>query len=128
MAMSDYLEDELVNHVLRNTAFTSPTNVYVALFTTDPTDADTGTEVATASYAREVVTDFSAPSDGATSNGSEIAFTQATESWGTISHIGIYDANTTGNLLFHGSLSVSKAVDTNDTFKIALGDLDITLS
>ncbi len=126
--MSDYLEDELVNHVLRNTEYTSPTSVYVALFTSDPTDAASGTEVATASYAREVVADFSAPSDGATSNGSEIAFAQATESWGTITHIGVYDATSNGNLLFHGALSVSKAVDTNDTFKIALGDLDITLS
>ena len=128
MATSDYLENALVNHVLRNTALTSPVTVYLALFTADPTDANvTANEVATASYARVAIT-FTAPADGATENTAELAFAQATESWGTITHIGVYDASTIGNLLYHGALSASKAVDLNDTFKIATGDLDITLS
>lgn len=127
MATSNYLENKLIDHVLRNTALTSPTTVYLALYTTDPTDADTGTEVAGASYARQAVT-FGAGVDGATSNTLEIAFPQATESWGTITHVGVRDALTVGNLLYHGILSAPKAVGINDTFKIAIGDLDITLS
>jgi len=127
MATSNYLENKLVDHVLRNTAYTSPTTVYVALFTDDPTDADTGTEVATASYDRQSVT-FSAPSNGATSNSAEVAWDTATESWGTITHIGVYDALTTGNLLYHGPLSESLEVLTDNVFKIAVGDLDATLS
>jgi len=128
MATSDYLENALVNHVLRNTALTSPITVHLALFNANPTDANiTANEVATASYARQTVT-FTNPVDGATDNTAEIAFAQATESWGNVTHIGIYDASTLGNLLYHGALSVAKTVDTNDTFKISAGNLDITLS
>ncbi len=122
MAMSDYLEAATINDNLR------AGDVYIALFTTDPTDADTGTEVATASYAREAVSDFEAPADGVTQNATEISFTQATESWGTVTHAGIYDTLTNGNLLFHGALSASKTIDTNDTFKIAASGFSVTVS
>lgn len=128
-ALSNYLENALVNHILRNTAYTSPgTSIYVALFTTDPTDADTGTEVSGGSYAREQVTAWDAPSDGATANTNDIVFTTATASWGTITHVGIYDAATVGNLLFHGALTASRDVGNGVTFTIAAGDLDITLA
>lgn len=127
-AFSNYLENALVNHVLRNTPYTSPgTSIYVALFTTDPTDAGSGTEVSGGSYAREQVTAWDAPSNGATANTSDIVFTTATASWGTISHVGVYDAATVGNLLFHGPLSASKDVGNGVTFTIAAGDLDIVL-
>ena len=127
MATSNYLENILVDAVLRDVDYVSPASVWLALFTDDPTDAGSGTEVATASYGRVQIT-FIAPTDGTTSNSAELAFAQATESWGTITHIGVYDAETVGNLLYHGVLSASKAIDINDTFKVALGDLDITLS
>ena len=127
MATSDYLEEKLVNHTLRNITYTSPVTVYLALFTTDPTDAGTGTEVATASYSRQVVT-FTVPIDGSTENTAEISFAQATESWGNVSHIGVHDALTLGNLLYHGALTVVVAVSLDDIFKIAIGDLDITLT
>ena len=127
MATSNYLENKLVDQVLRSIQMTTPASVWLALFTTDPTDADTGTEVAAASYGRQQVT-FAAGVDGATSNAGEIAFAQATESWGDISHIGVYDAETIGNLLYHGVLAATKTVDLNDTFKVADGNLDITLS
>jgi hypothetical protein len=128
-ALSNYLENELIDHVLRNTPYTSPgTDVWVALYTDDPTDADTGTEVSGGSYARVQVTAWDAPSDGDTENTNEIAFAQATANWGTVTHVGIRDASTAGNLLWHGSLTASKTVNDGDTFKIAAGDLDVTLA
>lgn len=125
--MSNYLENALINATLRNTTYTSPSTVYVGLFTTDPTDAGTGTEVSGGSYARVAVT-FGAPSNGVSTNSAAVEFAQATGSWGTVTHIGILDALTTGNLLYHTALDVSKAIDTGDIFKIAIGSLSVTLT
>lgn len=125
--MSNYLENALINATLRNTSYTSPATVYVGLFTTDPTDAGTGTEVSGGSYARVSVT-FGAPSNGVSTNSSAVEFAQATASWGTITHIGILDALTSGNLLYHTALDVSKTIDNGDIFKIAIGSLSVTLS
>lgn len=127
--MSNYLENALINATLRNTSYTSPTTVYVGLFTSDPTDAGSGTEVSTSgtSYARTAVT-FGAPSNGVTTSNADCTFPQATASWGTVTHIGIYDASTSGNLLYHTPLTTSKTIDTGDIFKIASGSLSVTLA
>jgi len=128
LVISNYLENALINHILRNTAYADPDSVYIALFTDDPTDADTGTEVSGGSYARKQLTGgFDAPASGATANTALIEFVTATAVWGLITHIGIYDAASGGNLLFHGQLDTSQQVDNGDTFKIAAGDLDIAL-
>lgn len=100
-ALSNYLENILINLILRNTPFTQPATVYLALYTSDPTDADTGMEVSGGSYARQAVS-FSAPTDGATSNSADIVFPEASALWGWIGWFGIRDALTAGNLLFHG--------------------------
>jgi hypothetical protein len=124
---SNYLENALINAVLRNTSYTSPTTVYVALFTSDPTDAGSGTEVSGGSYARTSIT-FGAPSNGVTTSNADCTFPQATASWGTVTHIGLYDASTSGNLLFHTPLDTSKTIDSGDIFKIASGSLTVTLA
>jgi hypothetical protein len=124
---SNYLEDALINATLRNTAYTSPTTVYVSLYTSDPTDADTGTEVSGGSYARTSVT-FDAPSNGVTQNSADVTFPTATASWGTVSHIGVHDASTSGNLLFHTPLDTAKTIDSGDIFKIETGNLTVTLA
>ena len=124
---SNYLENAVINAVLRNTTYTSPTTVYVGLYTTDPTDANSGTEVSGGSYARTVVT-FSAPSNGVTSNSADVEFPQATASWGSVTHIGLHDAASGGNLLFHTVLDTTKTIDSGDIFKIASGNLTVTLA
>jgi hypothetical protein len=126
--LSDYLENKIINHVLRNTAFTTPgTLVYVALHTADPTDAGTGTEVTGTGYTRVQVTAWDAAASRATQNTNAIAWSSAGSNWGTVSHIGIWDASSTGNLLFYGSLTTNKWVDSGVTFSIAAGDLDVSL-
>jgi len=124
---SNYLENALINAVLRNTSYTSPATVYVSLYTSDPTDADSGTEVSGGSYARTAVT-FGAPSNGVSTNSADVTFPTATASWGTVTHIGIHDASTSGNLLFHTPLDTSKTIDSGDIFKITTGNLSVTLS
>lgn len=125
--MSNYLENALINGTLRATTYTAPSTVYVALFTSDPTDAGSGTEVSGGSYARQSAT-FGAPSNGASVTTADITFPTATGNWGTVGWIGIYDALTTGNLLYHTALDASKTIETGDIFKISAGNLSVTLS
>ena len=124
---SNYLENALINAVLRATTYTSPATVYISLWTTDPTDAGSGTEVSGGSYARTSAT-FASPTNGVTTNSADITFPQATASWGTVGWIGINDASTSGNLLFHTALDTSKTIDSGDIFKIATGSLSVTLA
>jgi hypothetical protein len=126
-ALSNYLENALINATLRNTAYSSPATVYVGLFTTDPTDAGTGTEVTGGSYTRKAIT-FGAPSNGVSVNSVALEFDQATASWGTVTHFGILDASTSGNLLYHGALTTSKVIDNGDVFKFAISAVSVTLA
>ena len=127
--MSNYLENALINVTLRATSYTAPTTVYVALYTTDPTDADTGTEVSTSGtgYARTAVT-FAAPSNGVSTNSATVTFPTATAAFGTVTHIGLRDASTAGNLLYHTPLDTSKTIDAGDIFSITTGNLSVTLA
>lgn len=124
-AKSNYLENALLNHVLRNTALTSPTTVYVALFTVAPTDTGGGTEVSGGSYARQAVT-FGAPVSGTVANSGAVTFPTATANWGTIVAIGIFDALTVGNLLYYGNLTTSKVVDNGDQISFANGAITVS--
>jgi hypothetical protein len=125
--MSNFLENALINATLRATTYTSPATVYVSLWTTDPTDAGSGTEVSGGSYARTAVT-FGAPSNGVSTNSADVTFPTATASWGTVGWIGINDALSSGNLLYHSPLDASKTIDTGDIFKISTGNLSVTLA
>jgi hypothetical protein len=122
--LSDYLENKLIDHFLGTTTFTKPSAVYVALFTVAPDDAGGGTEVTGGSYARQTAT-FTAAASGATSNDSNIDFTNMPAA--TTVAIGIYDALTSGNLLLWGTLTANKTTDAGDTLRIATGDLDISI-
>ena len=125
--MSNFLENALINATLRATTYTSVATVYVSLWTSDPTDAGSGTEVSGGSYARQSVT-FGAPSSGLSTNSADVTFPTATGSWGTVGWIGINDAVSSGNLLYHTPLDVAKAITTGDVFKIATGNLSVELS
>ena len=127
---SDFLENEVLDHVLGNAAYTAPANVYIALFTVAPTDAGGGTEVTGGSYVRVTVannaTNWPAASSGAKSNGTEITFAEATANWGTVVAFAIFDAASAGNMLYWADLTVTKSVLTGDTAKFAVGGLDVT--
>ena len=131
-AFSDYLELAIADSTLRGIAFVEPTSVFVSLHSADPTDAG-GSEVTGTSYARVYVAAVTGSwtahgTGGPTDNVAAITFPQAGGSWGTATHVGLYDAASAGNLLYHGVLTASKAIGTNDTFEFAIGDLDITIA
>lgn len=125
-ALSNYLENKLLDLVLRKQSYTAH-DVYVGLFTSDPTDAGTGTEVSGGSYARQAVT-FASPSGGATSNTADIYFPAASAAWGTVTHFALFDAVTGGNILFHGILDIPKIINTADQFKFPQGYIIPSLS
>ena len=127
MSFSDTFETHVLNYVFTTTSVTRPTAWYVGLFTADPTVTGSGaTEISGNAYTRKAAT-FTVSGNAATTSGA-IEFTAATGSWGTISHIGIFDASSSGNLIAHSALSVSKAIGTGDVFRIPAGDIDITLN
>lgn len=119
-AMSDYLERELRKHIFRTGTFAKPSALYVALFTSDPTDAGTGTEVSGGGYTRIACNPGDAnwtaasATDGITTNAVAITFPQPSAAWGTVTHFGIFDAATGGNLLLHGPLIASRVVGPGD--------------
>jgi hypothetical protein len=129
---SNYLENALLDHALGGGDYTRPATVYVALYTAAPTDSGGGTEVSTSgtAYARvsttNNATNWPAASSGSKSNGTVITFPTATASWGTVVAFGIFDASTSGNLMYWGDLTVSKSVASGDTASFAVGTLTIT--
>jgi len=127
-ALSDFAEIKTLELFFKNTAYTAP-NAYMALFTDDPTDAGTGTEVTGNGYARvQIDTKMAAASSGQIVSNADITFPTASGgAFGTITHIGIYDASTAGNLLAHGALSASRVISDGDTFQINSGSLTITI-
>jgi hypothetical protein len=126
-AMSNYLENKVLDYVLRDTADWAPAAVYLALHTADPTDAGTGAECSGGSYARQAITFNAAHATAGTiDNSSAEEFTNMPAC--TVTHIGIWDAASSGNLLFHGAVSASKTVTSGDTISLAAGSLDITLA
>jgi len=127
-SFTDYLEDKILKHVFTNTAYTSPTTIYIGLFTAAPTDTGGGTEVSGSGYARKAGTFTVSGTGTLATNSAAIDFDAATSSWGTIVAIAVFDASTSGNMLAWADLTTSKTISTGDVLRIPSGDLDITLS
>lgn len=120
--MSDYLENALLDHVFNGVAYTSPA-LWLALFTTDPTDANSGTEVTGGSYARQTIS-FGAASSGQVQNDAQVSFADMPAT--TVTHAAIFDASTAGNMLVHGALSASRTTNSGDTFLFPVGNYTVT--
>lgn len=127
--MTDYLENELLDHAFgKGTAdFTSPPNLFVILYTAAPGETGGGTEVSGGSYARTAVT-FAAASGGNKSNTGAVTFPTATANWGDVSHFGIIDASSAGNLLMYSPLDTTRTVNNGDTLEFANAAITITFA
>ena len=126
MSFTNFLETEILDHVFAGAAYTAPGTLYLGLYTATPSDTGGGTELSGSAYARLAMA-MSVSGNTATNSAAE-EFATATGSWGTITHVGVFDAATSGNLMAYGTLSASKVVATGDVFRIPPGDLDITLT
>jgi len=125
MSKSNYLETQVLNHVLRNTAYSAPATVYMAVYTVAPTETGGGTEVSGNGYVRQPVT-FTAPAPDSCSNDADVTFPVATGDWGTIVAFGIFDAASAGNLLYYANLTASRDILTSDQFRVPSGQLIVT--
>ena len=130
MAISNWLENNLIDFLLRGQVFTPPTTVYVGLFITAPDDAGGGTEVTGGSYARVSracslvnfsgtqgpgTTAVSSGTSGTCSNNADITFPAPSANWGTVTHLAVFDAATGGNLLFYAPLASAKTINNGDS-------------
>jgi len=117
MSFSNYLETEILDHVFAGAAYTAPGTKYLALFTA-VADGETGsvTEVSGGGYARQSVA-FTT-SGNTTSNNAAVEFPTATGNYGTVTHVGVYDASTSGNLMAYAALSSNKTIETGDVFRV----------
>jgi hypothetical protein len=140
-AASNYLENKVLDHVLRNSSYTQPTGLWLALFKNTSGNAATNLEAGTltdeisgGSYARKNINvngtsgAFGAASGGVTTNTQTVTFDIATANWGTVTHIAIMDAATTGNVLFWGAVTTPKTIETGDTFQVTSGNLSVSLA
>jgi hypothetical protein len=125
MSFSNTYETIVLKWTFTTDSATRPTAWYIGLFTSDPGEASGGTEISGGAYVRKAAT-FSVTGDTAT-NTAAIEFDVATASWGTITHIAVFDASTGGNQIAYAALTTSKTIDTGDVLRIPAGDLDITL-
>ena len=141
-ALSDYLENKLVDHVFRGQAYTAPSTIYVALFTSACSDSAAGTEVSVGSYVRPGLaaslvnwagtqaaasTTASSGTSGTTSNNAAITFATPSAGWGTVTHIGLMDAVTSGNLLVCTALSTSKTINSGDAVSFPAASLTVQI-
>lgn len=128
--MSNYLEDKILKAIVGKETYTGG-NVWVALYTTAPTDEDLGLEVAGGSYARIQAT-FTTPvqvgGKATVENVEDITFPVATADWGTITYVGLRDAETGGNLLFHKVVNNPRTILTSDRVRFLQGELKIDMS
>lgn len=141
-AMSDYLENKIIDWLFRAQTFTTPAGLHIGLLTAAPSDTGGGTEVSGNAYARvnlapsltnwagtqaAASTTASTGTSGTTSNNSAVTFPTPTASWGTVTHFGIWDAATAGNLLFYGALNISKTINSGDTVTFPISTLSVQI-
>ena len=125
MSFTNFLETEILDHVFAGAAYTAPATLYLALYTAAPGETGGGTEVSGTGYARQTVAFTTA--GNTTSNNAAVEFPTAGASWGTVTHVGVFDALTAGNLMAYAALTTSKTIDSGDVFRVPNADLDITL-
>jgi len=126
MSLSNTYETHVLNYVFTTTSLTRPTAWYLALFTSDPTDAGSGTEISGNGYARQTAA-WTVSGNLATNSGA-IEYPPCTgNAWGTVTHVGVFTAATSGDLIVHSALTASKAVAVGDVLRVNAGEIDITL-
>lgn len=125
MSLSDYLEQQILDHLIGAATWTAPSSLYLALFTSDPGDDGSGTEVSGSGYARQEMA--MSRSGSVIDNDALESFAASGGNFGTVTHWGVFDAASGGNLLFHGALDTSRTINDGETGEAAAGAITLTL-
>jgi hypothetical protein len=127
-SFSNYLENATMGYLFNGAALSQPVT-WVSLFTTDPTESGSGTEVSTTAtgYNRIRSTGWTAASSGYIYNSTVVQYSTATGSWGTIQYFAVHDSSTAGNMLAYSSLTTSKTVAVGDSVAFSTGAISIQL-
>ena len=137
-AASNYLENKLLDHTLKygTAPYTGVATLYLALFTNTSTNAAANLEAGTltdeistsaTAYIRKAVT-FASASSGTSATNATVTFDAATANWGSITHVAVMDAVSSGNVLFYGAVTTAKTIESGDTFQVSRGNLTISLA
>jgi hypothetical protein len=126
--LSDFAEKLLLDWLMTTGTATRPTTWFLALYTAAPSDSGGGTQVSAGGYARQSLTFGAGATPGGTTSNTNTATFTATANWGTITHIGIFDASTAGNLLWHGPMTTSRTINDTDQLVFAPGSIVLTLA
>lgn len=141
-AMSNFLENKIIDWLFRGQTYTPPAGLFVGLLSAAPSDSGGGTEISGNGYARQNLaptltnwagtqsagsTTTSSGTSGTTSNNAAVTFPTPTASWGTVSHFGIYDSVTGGNLMFYGALTIAKTINQGDTVTFPIAALSVQI-
>ena len=124
-AMSNYLELEVLDHILSVGAYSMPADIYLGLSVASMAEDGSGTELSGSAYARQAIT-FAAASGGSSASNATVTFPTATGSWGTVAYWSIWDAASSGNMMLHGAFSASKVIGTGDILRVNSGDVTVT--
>lgn len=135
-AASDFLEKAILDHVLGNATYTQPTDLYLGLFTNTSGNASANLEagvltdeVSGGDYGREIITfDEAVSPDGSADSAATVTFPAASANWGEVTHVAVTDASSAGNVLFYGTVTTPKTIESGDTFQVSSGNLTITLA
>lgn len=132
MAHSDYLQNQLLNHVYGGPDFVRPATIYFALFTTMPTSVGGGVEVTGGSYVRVAVTNdntnFPVSATESKSSAFDIVFPESSAHWGTVLGLATFDASSGGNMLDFGLLTTPVVIPIFTISRFNSGDLAFTLT
>lgn len=141
-AFTDYAENKIVDALIRNQTFGNPATWYIGLMTTACSDSAPGTEVSGNNYSRASLaaslanwagtqsagsTTASSGTGGQTSNNTVITFPTPSGTWGTVTHWGLFDAATSGNMWICAALTTSKTINADDTVSFATAALTVTV-
>jgi hypothetical protein len=124
-ALSNYAENKLVDHLLGTASYTMPSAVYMAFYSSNPADDNSGSELSGNGYARQEIT-FGAASGGSATNSSAETFTASGGAWSTATHFALFDASSSGNLLTYGALSAGITLTDGQSHTFAIGTITVT--
>lgn len=127
MALTNFGEKKILNHILRNIE-SVPVSPYLALFKASPGEVGSQVdEISGNGYERQPIDFSEVTSDGTTQNSTTVTFPEATGNWGLITHWGIADSLTGGNLIMYGEVDEPKTVNKSDMIKFNPGNLTISI-